>query len=188
MLLTTQDYFIVTLMLSSDRFRMWRIVFEYGNKSFFVVCSIGEKAYRHRPNKNNEFRLICRSVFFFGPMAFFFVCVSLIINCSKWKVLSVNARLYICLQVYMPPEHVNQKNLTVFLFLCWSCSSAFQKNDRRYRRRMRKSNCSVYLFLAFTMFQLDRGIKKPVFLTQKWIKWNVNARIFTVQQKKGNIQ
>lgn len=84
----------------------------------YSICQQLAKA-----TKNNEFRLICRSVFY----SFFHwdrrhlfrsrmcVCVSLIINCSKWKVFSLNARLCIFIHIFAYKcIHVNQKNSTVF--------------------------------------------------------------------------
>lgn len=94
----------------------------------------------------NEFRLICQSVVLCS-MDFFcsFVTVSLIINCSKWKVLRWTHACICCSPVYkcMPGERVNQKNLTVFFFVC---STTHFKRTIKDRRRMRKSNCAVYLF------------------------------------------
>lgn len=134
----------------------------------------------------NEFRLICQSVVLCS-MDFFcsFVTVSLIINCSKWKVLRWTHACICCAPVYkcMPGERVNQKNLTVFFFVC---STTHFKRTIKDRRRMRKSNCAVYLFRVLSQSRdHSKWIKNP-FLTQNWIKWNVNARIFA--QKQGNAQ
>lgn len=87
--------------------------FEYG---------IGVRAcvWKSCQTEYNEFRLICQSVVLCS-MDFFcsFVTVSLIINCSKWKVLRWTHACICCSPVYkcMPGERVNQKNLTVF-FSC----------------------------------------------------------------------
>lgn len=103
----------------------------------------------------------------------------------KVKGAPVNARLYMLLsgvQVYAR-RTCKSKEFNRFFFVC---STTHFKRTIKDRRRMRKSNCAVYLFRVLSQSRdHSKWIKNP-FLTQNWIKWNVNARIFA--QKQGNAQ
>lgn len=153
--------------------------FEYG---------IGVRAcvWKSCQTEYNEFRLICQSVVL-SLMAFFLFIRYCLVDHKLLKVKGapVNARLYMLLsgvQVYAR-RTCKSKEFNRFFFVC---STTHFKRTIKDRRRMRKSNCAVYLFRVLSQSRdHSKWIKNP-FLTQNWIKWNVNARIFA--QKQGNAQ